>query len=357
MPGPRERDLEATRARLAGWLRGRLPGAERVELSPLAGPANTGFSSDTLLFDCTWTACGAPRREHLVARLEPRGFNVFPRYDVAVQFRVMERLAATDVPVPAMRWLEQDAAVLGAPFYVMDRVEGVVPSDSPPYHAGGWVAELGPEERERLWWSGLEAMARIHRLDWRALGFGFLDEPQRGATPLAQQLHFYDEYFAWAVEDPARYPRIRRALAWLRERAPRDEPVALCWGDSRLSNQIFRGLECVAVIDWEMVRLGNPLQDVAWWLAIDRCLSEGIGLARLPGLPGAEASAARWAAWTGLSTAALPYYEVLGLAKFSVILARVGLQMKHYGVMPPDASFDVDNLASQTLERVLDERG
>ncbi len=352
MPGPKERDLEATRAALAKWLGEKL-GAP-VALSELTGPSDTGFSSDTLLFDAT---VGGDRTEQLVARLEPQGFNVFPEYDVAVQYRVMETLAGTDVPVPRMRWLESDPSVLGAAFYVMDRVDGQVPSDSPPYHLAGLVFEMEPEARTALWWSGLEAMARIHRLDWRVLGFDFLDEPERGPDPLAQQLDYYHGFFQWAVNDPDRYPLIQRALAWLSANAPKDEPVALCWGDSRISNQMFRDGACVAVIDWEMVRLGNPLQDVVWMSAIDRCLSEGIGVARLPGLPDRAATLARWSELTGFATEAADYYEVLALLKFSVIMARLGLQMKHYGVLPEDADMDRENLATTLLGPALEAAG
>ena len=195
-------------------------------------------------------------------------------------------------------------------------------------------------------------MARVHRVDWRALGLGFLDEPERGATPLAQQLHFYDAYFAWGM-DPARYPLVRRALRWLHANQPGDEPVALCWGDSRLANQIFDAERCVAILDWEMVRLGNPVDDLAWWIALDRCFSEGIDVPRLPGLPGRSATIERWQTLTGHDARDVAYYEVLGLCKFSLIIARIGLQMKHYGLLPEDHEMDVENFASKTLARAL----
>jgi aminoglycoside phosphotransferase (APT) family kinase protein len=310
VPGPKERDLETTRRSLERWLAGRLGGADSVALSPLRGPSDTGFSSDTLLFDATWRRGDEEQVEHLVARIEPRGFNVFPSYDVAVQFRVMHALGDTEVPVPRMRWLEENAAILGAPFYVMDRVDGRVPSDSPPYATGGWVFELSAAEQARLWWSGLEAMARVHTLDWRALGLSFLAGPEGPETPISRQLRYYEEFFRWGVEDPGRYPLLERSMAWLLEHAPAGEPVALCWGDSRLGNQIFHGLECVAVIDWEMVRIGNPVQDLAWWIALDRCFSESLGVPRISGCAVGVVDRNR-----GLSLRLLPparTHEVLG---------------------------------------------
>jgi aminoglycoside phosphotransferase (APT) family kinase protein len=176
----------------------------------------------------------------------------------------MKALWDTDVPVPRMRWYEPDAGPLGVPFYVMDRLEGRVPADNPPFHMTGWVTELSPEQRERMWWNGLEAMARVHRLDWRALGFDFLAEPHRGATPLEQQLHYYD-FLTWGF-NANRHPVFDAAQRWLRAHQPAEQPVAICWGDARLGNQIFNDqLDVVAVIDWGMARLGDPVQDLAWF--------------------------------------------------------------------------------------------
>ena len=350
MPAPKQRDLDQTRQQLSEWLRGKL-GARELRITELRGPSETGFSSDTLLFDAEWTDA-APRRERLVARLKPTGMTVFPTYDVALQYRVMKTLGGTDVPVPRMRWLEEDERVLGVPFYVMERVAGRVPSDNPPYHTAGWIPELAPDERATLWWSGLDAMTRVHRLDWRALGFGSLDTRGQEPTLLAQQLREYDAYVTWGM-DRSRHPLIERAQRWLRAHQPADEPVGLCWGDSCPGNQIFDGLTCVAVIDWEMVRLGDPVQDLAWWIALDRCFSEGLGIERLPGFPDRQATIARWEERVGRVARHFAYYEMLALYKFAAIMGRVMLQLKHYELFPADSDMDVNNLASQTLARAL----
>jgi aminoglycoside phosphotransferase (APT) family kinase protein len=188
------------------------------------------------------------------------------------------------------------------------------------------------------------------------LGLGFLDEPAHGDA-LAQHLHYYDHYLTWGVVERTRYPLLERALGWLRDHAPADEPVALCWGDSRLANQIYSGTDCIGVLDWEMVRLGNPLQDLAWWVALDRCFSEGTGLARLPGLPGRDETLAHWRDRTGRSLAGIDYYEVFALMKFAAIMARLGRQLKHYEILPAEHDMDVNNLGSVTLARKLAEVG
>jgi aminoglycoside phosphotransferase (APT) family kinase protein len=355
MPSPEKRDLDLTRERLCAWLAGKLPDARDLRVIVLGGPSATGFSSDTLLFDADWADGTGYHHERLVVRFKPKGFVVFPSYDVGMQYRVMKILGdRTDVPVPRMRWHEPDERPLGAPFYIMDRVDGRVPTDMPPYHMAGWVTEISPEERGRMWWSGLEAMSRVHRLDWRALGFDFLAEPHRGATPLLQQLHYYDEFFSWGIER-SRYPLIEAVQRWLHANQPREEPVALCWGDSRPGNQIFDDhFRCVAVIDWEMVRLGDPVQDLAWWITLDRCFSEGLNVERLPGFPDRAATIARWEELVGREAQHIRYYEMLGLYRFAIIMARVSLQMKYYEIFPPESDMDVNNLASATLAKMFE---
>jgi len=357
MPQPLERDLEATRDSLCRWFGGVLPGASDLEIRDLRGPSDTGFSSDTLMFELHSLEAGEARRRDLVVRIEPTGgFPIFPRYDVAQQFHVMGAMAAKGVPVPRMRWLESDAGVLGAPFYVMDRVEGVVPNDRPPYHQGGWVFELSPADRSALWWNGLEAMARVHRLDASDPDFAFLPRPAAGRSPIELQLDEYEHFLDWGC-DRARLPLLVEGLGWLRAHAPSDEPLGICWGDSRLANQIFRDLECVAVIDWEMVFVGNPVADLGWWIGIDRCFSEGIGLPRAEGLPGPAETVARWEDLVGRKAEHVDYYQAFAAFRFAVIMARIAGQMKHYELLPPEHEMDHTNLASFTFERLLEEAG
>jgi aminoglycoside phosphotransferase (APT) family kinase protein len=353
MPAPHGRDLDTTREQLLRWFSARLPDARELRLSGLEAPGTTGFSNDTLMFDLEIREGGSWRREALVARIEPGGFPVFPEYDLERQFRVQRMLAKTDVPVARMLWEESDPAVLGAPFYVMERVAGRIPTDNPPYHVGGWVTELRPEQRAELWWSGLDVLARIHRLDWRALGFGFLDAPERGATPLEQQLAYYAGYLAWGARGRPQ-PTCESALEWLRAHRPKDEPVALCWGDARIGNMIFDAGRCAAVLDWEMVSLGNPEQDLGWWLFIDRHHSEGLNAPRLEGFPGRDESVGRWEEATGLRAQHLEYYEVFAAFRFSVIMIRLAQQLVEYGLLPEASDFETNNIPSRLLARLLD---
>src|SRR5439155_2198973 len=93
MAHPEKRDLARARARLEAFLASGRPGAEELAIADLRAPSNTGFSSETLLFEVHWRERGVRRKELLVARIEPRGVNGFPSYDLTGQFRVMDALA------------------------------------------------------------------------------------------------------------------------------------------------------------------------------------------------------------------------------------------------------------------------
>ncbi len=215
--------------------------------------------------------------------------------------------------------------MLGNPFYIMRRIDGRVPGDMPPYTMGGWMMEeIGPDQRKQLWEAGIKAMAEIHRQDYRALGFDFLERPQLGETALAQQLSYWERYLDWGLEGMA-CPDASAALQWLRANQPADEPTRLCWGDARAGNMIFSP-DCTqvnAVLDWEMVTIGNPLQDVAWWNYLDRFFSEGLNCPRLEGIPSHADTVALWETETGLSGADYHYYEVYAGLRYAVIMSRI----------------------------------
>ncbi|MCZ7527270.1 MAG: phosphotransferase family protein [Acidimicrobiia bacterium] len=354
MPIPQQRDPEDTRRRLTAWLAERMPEARDLTLTTPHGPTDTGFSSDTLLFEATWTEGGEDRRGDFVARAEPTGYTVFPEYDLGLQFRVVEALDRhTGVPVPRVFWLEEDAAVLGSPFYLMERVEGRIPPDSPPYTLEGWVLEASPEERRRLWTHGLEVLARIHDVDWKGLGFDVLDRAELGRAGLDQQLTEAERYLEWV--DPGRcQPIVEAGLDWLRANRPaEDGPVGLCWGDARIGNMIFRDGTCFAVLDWEMVSLGNPVQDLAWWLHLHRHHSEGLGVESPEGFPDRDETVAIYEAASGRPVRDLEYYEMFAAFRFAVIMMRIARMMVEFDLIPPDSDYERTNTASCLLAGML----
>ncbi|HMO94757.1 MAG TPA: phosphotransferase, partial [Tepidiformaceae bacterium] len=137
------------RERLTAYLAHRLPAAESVELANLRGmPA--GASNDTVSLDLRVTIEERAYDVPIVLRPE-RPDGILAPYDVSRQFRVMRALQATAVPVPSVAWYEPDPAVLGAPFFVMEKVKGRVPVSVPPYAKTGWLADATPAQRRHLW--------------------------------------------------------------------------------------------------------------------------------------------------------------------------------------------------------------
>ena len=354
MAVPDQRDPEVTRATLQTWLTSQLPTATDVVVEAVQAPATTGFSAETLMFDARWHEPGQPgsRRERLVAKVAPTRFQIFPEPRFAEQFRLLQILAGTQIPVPAVYWHEPDPAVLGAPFYIMSRVDGDVPTDMPPYHTGGWVTEVSPAERERIWWSGVSVLTQVHALDVAALSLEFVDQVSYGPTGLRQRLAYYEHYLDWAYFGSV--PVAQAAIAWLHENRPaEDRDPVLLWGDSRIGNIIFRGGRAAAVLDWEMATLGQPEEDLAWFLLLDRHHSEGCGVDRLPGFPGAAHTVDRYQQLTGRTLAHMDYYEVLSAMKFAVVMARIGQLFIHYELVAPDNDFPYNNTATQLLAKIL----
>ena len=185
-----------------------------------------------------------------------------------------------------MRWYEASPELLGAPFYVMDRVCGLVPADRPSYHAEGFLTELDPATRERMWWSGLSAMARVHAIDPRAIGvdLGPLDDP------VGARLDHWTQFVAWA--SPDRLPYFDEAMDWLRRNRPYPSaPPSIVWGDAKLSNILFEDGEARALLDWELATVGPAEDDLAHWLWLDHHSAMGAGTGRLPGLPDRQQTA------------------------------------------------------------------
>jgi len=355
MPIPEQRDLEKTRGVLAGWLRDKV-GANDVAVSEITGPAFTGFSNETLLFDATWTEGSQPRRQGLVVRVAPTRHHLFLDPDFEFQHRVIKALGDhTDVPAPPMRWYEEDDGVLGAPFFVMDKVEGRVPGDSPPYTQAGWLLEEAtPEYRRQMVVSGLEAMGRIHAVDWKAHDLGFLDKQQYGATGIEQQINYYERYLEWTVQGRS-VPVAEAALEWVRANVPDRQEVGLCWGDARINNQMFGDDgNVVAVLDWEMVTLADPMMDLGWWLFLDRHFHEGIPAERLEGFPTREEMVAHYESTTGRAARDLFFYEVFAGLRFCVIMARLADLLADFELVPAEADLANNNIVTRLTAALLD---
>jgi aminoglycoside phosphotransferase (APT) family kinase protein len=285
-------------------------------------------------------------------------FPVFPEYDLQLQHRCLQLVAAkSDVPVPDAPWLELDETPLGSPFFIMRRVEGVVPADMPPYPFGGWVADAAPDDRARMQRSAIGVLARLHDIDVSGPDAAFLDRPQWGATPLEQHLRYQRWYYDWAREG-IDYPLIESAFAWLEARRPVDEgePV-LNWGDARIGNMLFRRFEPVAVLDWEMASLGAPEVDLAWMIFMHRFFHDMATRYGMPGLPDLlepKAAVRDYEEQSGRSVRDLEFYEMFAALRFAIVSLRTSARAIAYGQM--EAPVDREDLVMHRhlIERMLD---
>lgn len=353
-------DPERLKQVLAEWLGVRWAQSQPVVISDLSTPRATGYSNETIFFHAAWSEQGRPRQGRYVARIEPNDTPIYPRQtalplaSVDVQYRTMQSVAEhSPVPLAPLVGYEADRAVLGRPFFVMAYVDGRVPPDWPRYTQEGFVVEEAtPAQRRRLVESGLEAMARIHRIDWKKAGLEWL--VPAGQTPgLRCQLEVYREDALRELRG-RRHPILERAFDWLEAHFPGEGDLGVSWGDARIGNMIFADYECVAVTDWEAVALGPPELDLGWWLMQDRFVHESAGLTtRLEGLPRRDEQSAYYAALSGRRLGDLHYFEVFGATRFTAVMLRTMERMTKAGLVPVEMNGSIHNVATQVLADLL----
>ena len=303
-------DPGAVRAALLPWLRARLP--ELDDLPPIGG-AEAGASSETLFLDPVIS--GQPT--HWVLKIEPTAHRIYQYPSIERQYRTLDALARSgDAPVPKPLFHEPDAAIIGAPFFIMARSEGALPG--PLHHSGGLWAEIGAAARATQWRSAIAAMARIHAAD--PADFDFLARPALGATGLDQEIALWDRYRRWSGAPS--HPAQDRARDWLASHLPADRPTGLAWGDARPGNMLFQGDACVAVIDWETVSLAGAESDLGWWIFYDWFAAEGLGIPRLAGVGGGAETIAVWEEAAGRKARSMAWHEVFATWRFSLIRDR-----------------------------------
>ncbi len=362
-PAPRPqtstRDRQELRRRLADWFRQNLPPGAAPEVSELGGPSATGMSSETLLFEVSWREDGGSVTESCAARLrpEPTAMPVFPSYDLERQFRVMQLAGQrTEVPVPRTLWFEPSEEHLGSPFFVMERVEGVVPPDIMPYPFGSWLSEASREDQARLQRNSVRVLADLHAMAASRAELAFLESDAPGDTDLRKHVNEQVAYYEWVAEG-VRHPLIERAFRWLGDHWPADpSPTVVSWGDSRIGNIIFRDFEPVAVLDWEMAGLGPREIDLGWFVFLHRFFQDIAESAGLPGMPHflrLDDVAATYEELSGHSPRYLEFYTMYAALRHAIVMSRVTRRAIHFGeaTMPDDP----DDLIShrQILEAML----
>ena len=334
---------------MSRWLATVLPGGAVAEVTVESGVDANGMSSETIILTARWTADGKPVEQRFVTRVAPTAQDVpvFPSYRLDHQFDVIRLVAElTEVPVPRVRWLEPTGEVLGAPFFLMDYVQGVVPPDVMPYTFGGnWLYDAPPESQRLLADSTIEVLAKLHAIPDPTSTFGFLAERSPTGSPTALERHFawVRSWYDFAVPDIGRSSLLERTFDWLQANWPSEvsasQPVLL-WGDARVGNVLYSDFRPVAVLDWEMTALGPRELDVAWLIFAHMVFQELAGLAGLPGLPDflrEDDVRSAYRAMTGVELGELHWFYAYSGVMWACVFMRTGARRVHFGeVEKPD---------------------
>ncbi|HEY6791577.1 MAG TPA: phosphotransferase family protein [Trebonia sp.] len=348
-----------TREALGGWLTGQLAarGCQDVRLGDLAQP-DAGYSGRTIFAAASWTSPdGGACAHELVFRVQMADQQLFVAPDALRQAGVMSALAGQPgVPVPRIWFTEADPAVLGAPFYVMDRVRGRVPGDVPSWHRKGWTVDLPPAQRARLHDNGLAALVALHRVDWRPK-LRFL-APAGPGTALDRYLAQLERWYDWCGPSRRFGPDVLAAgLRHVLEHRPDDPAEGVVWGDARVGNMCFADdMSVAALFDWETATTGPAGIDLGWWLMFERYLCEAQGLRRLDGVPGREETIARYRELGGATIPDIDYYQLLAGVVMTLITSKLADVLVQGGRVTPDIAAIYPNravaLVSESLARL-----
>ena len=271
-------------------------------LKRLAG----GASRELWAFDAVPAGGGV---ERLVLRRDPPGHHgQSSRRD---EFALLAAAREAGIPVPRVRWCEDDPDVLGSPFFIMDFVEGETLARRLLRDAAYAPA------RAALPAQLAAALARIHAIDAGQPELAFLPRAASDETPAAAELARYEEIYRAIAPDP--HPAIELALRWLAPRRPAASRVAVVHGDYRIGNVIFGPEGLRAVLDWELAHVGDPLEDLGWLCV--RAWRFGADERPVGGLCQREElfGAYERACGAKIDRAAVAWWEVFGNLKWAII--------------------------------------
>ena len=315
---PQRPGEEIPAAQLALWLAERLPGAAGpIEIEQFPG----GHSNLTYLVR-------AGGRE-MVLRRPPVGSKVKTAHDMGREFRVLSRLHPVYPQAPEAFLHCGDPAVIGAPFYLMERVPGVILRHQKPPEG----VELPPAAMRAVSEAAVDGLAGLHSVDYEAVGLGDFGRPE---GYVRRQVEGWSERWKNARTDEV--PGVDLAAVWLAEHQPAESGAALLHNDYKYDNLVLHAQDLsriVAVLDWEMSTVGDPLMDLGtslgYWIDPDDhpgLLLLPAGPTALPGNLSRLEVAERYAARTGRDVSRIVFYYVYGLFKIAVIAQQIYYRYK-----------------------------
>ena len=277
---------------------------------PEIAPIGDGHSNATYRFDR-----GGAR---FVLRRPPRPPIPPSANDMLREARVLSGLHGR-ARVPEVLAVCDDPAVIGAPFYVMELVDGHVVTTEMPA-----VLDT-PEERRRTAHELIDALVEVHGVDWRAAGLEGFGRPD---GYLERQLKRFGGL--WERNRTRELPAVERVAAWLSSHIPASPPATIVHGDFRLGNVMFAPgapARLVAVFDWEMSTIGDPLADLGYlctfWVDRDdppAGVFEQHALTRAPGWPSRAELVARYEERSGRAMGDIRWYRAMALWKIIVFM-------------------------------------
>ena len=293
--------------RLHAFLSTRLPGLSGL---PALTRITGGQSNPTYFVDYA--------DRSFVLRKQPAGKLLPSAHAVDREYRVMEALAGSGVPVPRMLLFHPDPQIVGTPFYLMERVEGRV-------FAGYALPGCTPSERAAMYDAMAQTLAALHRVDPAAVGLADFGKP---GNYFARQVARWTRQWQQSRTRDNRW--LEQLIAWLPSRIPPGDDVAICHGDFRMGNLMFAPGEptVVAVLDWELATLGHPLADVAYNAMAWRSLPEeyggllGLDLAAL-GIPSESEYLERYYALADTGGRVEAFHFAFSLFRFAVIFEGI----------------------------------
>ncbi len=290
---------------LTAYLQHKMPQAEALVVSNVARIPG-GASRETWSFDATWRESGRQVSRAFVVRRDPTASLLETERDI--EFRVYQALNGTDIPVPPVYWLERDPRWLERPFFVMGRLDG----QTEP----ALLVARDPATRAELGRQAAEILARIHRLDWRKLGLDFLGVPPSPARCAELEIDKWRSVLEKDAIEPQ--PALALALRWLRRHKPIAGRVCLVHADYRTGNFLYDDASIRGILDWEMVHLGDPMEDVAWF-----CLRmwRWAGDEKVGGLLDRQEFYRLYEQYSGIPVdpEAVRFWEILGNVKLATI--------------------------------------
>jgi len=253
------------------------------------------------------------------------------------------------------QWYEPDPEPLGAPFIVMSCIDGVAAPDYLPYTYGSWVTDLSVVEQQLVADTCIDILAGIHGIPLTIDVRSALAFPNNANTPLQQHVANERARYEWARGDLA-FPTIEQAFAVLYAQWPAPESDAcISWGDARLGNVLWKHVEPVAVLDWEMVALAPPEVDLGWMIYFADYFQRSAERQGRPGIPGflaRESVVARYERVSGRVVQDLDWFLLYAALRQALASIRTMGRAVHFGEVPvptetEDLILDLSFLAEQ----------